>query len=385
MTIDRLAKATTGKFNLIVYKPDAYDGTKLFPLIVFLPGINGKGDDMAALEREVPPELKAAVNAEGGFIVVAVQTPTTYDAEIPFAHDYVVKNYKVDTTRKYLTGLSYGGGGTFFGVSKYPTLFHAAAPIATTWTTFDGKAVANNKVAVWAFHNINDTNGGTPVGATKGMVDQINLAGADPKAVYTLFNTSGHGGWGTAYTHTVPPYAPGGQGLTNPTKTLYQWLLMNNATTRVEPPAASSGTGLAPILNITEKDGLVTLDGRGSSGYLSAKLAVVSVPAGENIWNYNVQGGGTETGSIQLTKAGSYTFRLTVYPLAGYKGTPAFKDMTYQFGGAEPPVKKPTDFDPVTKTLFFSDGSQEYYTSAKTNIATKLTTYVTEGGVTYTV
>ncbi len=59
--------------------------------------------------------------------------------------------------------------------------------------------------------------------------------------------------------------------------------------------------------------------------------------------------------------------------------------VTVDVADTQVPVKKPTDFDPVTKTLFFSDGSQEYYTSAKTNIATKLTTYVTEGGVTYTV
>lgn len=65
--------------------------------------------------------------------------------------DYVQDNYQTDRSRVYLTGLSYGGFGTWYMASKHPTLFAAIAPVVG-WGHPDLMApIAEHKVPVWQF------------------------------------------------------------------------------------------------------------------------------------------------------------------------------------------------------------------------------------------
>ena len=65
--------------------------------------------------------------------------------------DNVLKEYNADPSRIYLTGLSYGGFGTWYIASRHPKLFAAIAPVAG-WGHFDFmKPIASEKVPVWAF------------------------------------------------------------------------------------------------------------------------------------------------------------------------------------------------------------------------------------------
>ncbi len=60
-------------------------------------------------------------------------------------------NYRTDPSRVYLTGLSYGGFGTWYMASKHPELFAAIAPIVG-WGHPDLMApIANSNLPVWAF------------------------------------------------------------------------------------------------------------------------------------------------------------------------------------------------------------------------------------------
>lgn len=69
----------------------------------------------------------------------------------------VNQDYRTDATRIYLTGLSYGGFGTWYMASKYPHLFAAIAPVVG-WGHPDLMApIAQHKIPVWAFAGGRDT------------------------------------------------------------------------------------------------------------------------------------------------------------------------------------------------------------------------------------
>lgn len=65
--------------------------------------------------------------------------------------DHVSTAYAVDTKRTYLSGLSYGGFGTWFMASKHPQRFAAIAPVVG-WGHPDLMApIAEAQLPVWAF------------------------------------------------------------------------------------------------------------------------------------------------------------------------------------------------------------------------------------------
>lgn len=69
----------------------------------------------------------------------------------------VQKNFRTDASRVYLTGLSYGGQGTWYMASKHPQLFAAILPVVG-WGHPDLMApIAKADLPVWAFAGGRDT------------------------------------------------------------------------------------------------------------------------------------------------------------------------------------------------------------------------------------
>jgi predicted peptidase len=358
MATQKILKTQTGKYNLVVFTPNGYSAENKYPLVVVLCGINSKGDNIDLLYNDIPENIKRASNAEGGFVLIAVQTADTYDDEAVFARQYGIDNYSIST--KHLTGFSYGGGGTWYVAAKsleWAKLWDSIAPIATTWTQGVWKNIADANLPIWAFHNLKDNNPGTPCDATRTMVAEVNKI-KPGLATMTLFNSFVHGGWDEAYNTVSPPIALGGEGLTNPTKTLWQWFKMNDSTVRIAPPGATVQTGLQPVLNVTIKDGTVYLDGSQSYGMKSAKLATVAVPDGVNIWGATIDGGGTAVGRIRPTVPGRYKFRLIIYSDVSYKGVTASVDQEIDFA-LQAPVPPPIESFKPTHIIKRIDGSSE--------------------------
>lgn len=65
--------------------------------------------------------------------------------------DYVLENYDADTSRVYLSGLSYGGFGTWYMGSHYPDRFAAINPIVGWGHPSLMPAIAEAQLPVWAF------------------------------------------------------------------------------------------------------------------------------------------------------------------------------------------------------------------------------------------
>lgn len=76
-----------------------------------------------------------------------------YRVESDLIHmlDYVQKNHRVRDKQIYLTGLSYGGFGTWYMASKHPDRFAAIAPVVGWGHPELMQPIASEQLPVWCF------------------------------------------------------------------------------------------------------------------------------------------------------------------------------------------------------------------------------------------
>lgn len=79
------------------------------------------------------------------------------EQDLIYLLDYVKENYQSDQSRVYLSGLSYGGFGTWYMASKYPERFAAINPVVG-WGHKDlMKPIAAAQLPVWCIAGGRDT------------------------------------------------------------------------------------------------------------------------------------------------------------------------------------------------------------------------------------
>ena len=119
--------------SYLVYLPKGYaeQQTQRWPLMLFLHGAGERGSDLNRVKANGPPKL-----IEQGwhfpFIVISPQCAEdgwwialTLEALL----EQVQRDYRVDLTRVYLTGLSMGGFGTWDLASRHPRRYAGIVPI----------------------------------------------------------------------------------------------------------------------------------------------------------------------------------------------------------------------------------------------------------------
>ena len=123
--------------DYLFYLPEDYknDKDKKWPTILFLHGMGERGDDLELVKIHGIPKI---VNSKKDFQFIAIspQCPIDFvwrDEEMLIALESlllkIIKNFRVDKSRLYVTGLSMGGRGTWAIAAHRPDLFAAAAPI----------------------------------------------------------------------------------------------------------------------------------------------------------------------------------------------------------------------------------------------------------------
>ena len=189
--------------------PARYDSTtKKYPLLVFLHGSgemgNGTTDLPNVLNNAVPYLIKNKLfpanfisgNKNYSFIVISPQfkawpAPSDVDAVI----NYSIKNFRIDETRIYVTGLSMGGGATWEYAAINAGKIAAIVPIcgASAPNASKAKNMADANLPVWAFHNEDDPT--VSVNSTKDYINMINSFNPSPPAKMTIWPTGGHNAW----------------------------------------------------------------------------------------------------------------------------------------------------------------------------------------------
>lgn len=190
-----------------LFVPQNYDAKKKYPLVLYLHGGGGRGQDNLKqidggngylIDLFTGPETQARYPS----FVVAPQSPMQegwieYDSITPTRQLRLVyeligelqKNYSIDTARIYVAGQSMGGFGTFAIISEYPKMFAAGVPLCGGGD--ESKAARLAGTPIWAFHGAKDE--AVPVERSRQIVAAIKKAGGQPK--YTEYADVDHLIW----------------------------------------------------------------------------------------------------------------------------------------------------------------------------------------------
>jgi len=192
----QLEKTFIKELKYLFYLPDSYnsDTTAKWPLILFLHGSGERGNDLAKVKTHGPPKL-----IENGkdfrFIVVSPQVPSgdtwNPDLIIWMLRD-IIKKYRVDESRIYLTGLSMGGFGTWETALKYPEIFAAIAPICGGGDPVQAWKLRHTPV--WIFHGGKD-----PIVPVENSIIMNDSLKQYNNVKFTLYPEANHDSWTETY------------------------------------------------------------------------------------------------------------------------------------------------------------------------------------------
>jgi predicted peptidase len=239
-TLPAILSPVTANINGVVggyYQalPVKYDrsGHK-YPLLLFVHGGgqfgNGSLDLPVILNEGVPQLLDEKIfppdfEVEGthfSFVVLAPQfrqQPAV--ADVYSFISYALENYRVDSSRIYLVGMSNGGRIVCNVAAAYPSLLAAIVPIAgvpdSSGLEDKTSRIAESNLPIWIFHNDSDE----VINITLPLRFIESLANHHPAIVprFTEFEQPmgllGHDAWTRA---TNPQYKEAG-------KNIYEWML----------------------------------------------------------------------------------------------------------------------------------------------------------------
>jgi predicted peptidase len=227
------------------YLPEGYltsSSSSKYPLLIFFHGAGEIGSDSTQLSKVLKngplkhvsngtlPASFTVNNTTYRFIIIAPQL-TSSDNSFPDELDKIIewakRTYKVDQSRIYLTGLSFGAGVCWNYVGANANYAHKIAAVVATASYINeartdfkidnGKAhvIAASNLPIWATHN--DRDNVCPLAwviNADSLVKKSNPSGKHlPKL--TVFNAYGHEGW----TQTYDP------NFQENNLNIYQWML----------------------------------------------------------------------------------------------------------------------------------------------------------------
>jgi predicted peptidase len=195
-------KETDVKLGYYLYLPEGYntESKEKWPLLVFLHGAGERGNGESELARVkkhgIPKILDGGKNLP--FIALSPQCPenSTWVAQIEnlnFLVDEIIKEYTVDESRLYLTGMSMGGYGTWFYSMAYPDKFAAIAPVCGGGLAWNADVLKN--VPVWVFHG--EVDSVVPFAESVDMVNALKKIGG--KVKFTSYPGVDHDSWTETY------------------------------------------------------------------------------------------------------------------------------------------------------------------------------------------
>jgi predicted peptidase len=182
--------------DYLVYLPVGYnqDKIKKWPLLLFLHGAGERGNDIELVKKHGPPKI--VEEKDMPFIVVSPQCPEGQwwvAEDLNLFLEKIILDYRVDTNRIYLTGLSMGGYGTWELAIRYPEKFAAIAPICGGGDTIMIERIAH--IPVWVFHDAKDKV--VPILRSEEMVKALKNIGGDVR--FTVYPEAGHDSWTETY------------------------------------------------------------------------------------------------------------------------------------------------------------------------------------------
>ena len=180
-----------GGYNFWIYTPSDYESdTHPLPLMIFLHGASLCGNNLDRVRRYgVLDAIERGKRIP--MLVVAPQNPggAWNPAKINDMLQWVEANYRVDTTRVYVLGMSLGGYGTMDFVGTYPEKVAAAMALCGGCSLKDVSGLG--QVPLWIMHGTADR--AVSVQQSKRVVSQLEQSGNDKLLRYFWVKGASHG------------------------------------------------------------------------------------------------------------------------------------------------------------------------------------------------
>ncbi|HVH10675.1 MAG TPA: prolyl oligopeptidase family serine peptidase [Gemmatimonadales bacterium] len=218
--LDRRVSVAGRAYRYQVFVPASYTATQRWPVILFLHGAGERGDD-GLIQTQVG--LGAALRQNAArfpAIIVFPQAPaesmwTGAPAQMAMAAlDETSREFRTDSDRVYLTGLSLGGNGTWYLAYRYPSRFAAIVPVcgfvtafrvwsgpfapvvpADSGAPFEALARQLRRVPTWIVHG--EVDNVVPVEQSRQAAAALKAAGAPVQ--YVEVPGTGHNSWDAGY------------------------------------------------------------------------------------------------------------------------------------------------------------------------------------------
>ncbi|HMH23112.1 MAG TPA: hypothetical protein VK563_15115 [Puia sp.] len=181
--------------------PLNFDPKKKYPLLISLP-YGGGTDKIRQIEGAAAAELLSTdVNRKKypAFLFVpncpagsgwgGIPNYPSADSLVYDAITSLDTVFPIDAKKRYVTGISKGGYGSWHFICTRPDLFAAAIPVCGGEDPKLASRIVN--VAVWAFHGAKDQN--APVTGSRNMIEAMRKSGQKPR--YTEYPNEGHNIW----------------------------------------------------------------------------------------------------------------------------------------------------------------------------------------------
>lgn len=189
-----ISTSQLGTFRYWLYTPS--NPTENMPLIVYLHGGSGKGDDLNLI-TDVDGFPKYLQNGQLGDVrayVIIPQLPSTQKGWVNAADaiseliNQTVSTYKINRNNVSLTGHSMGGTGTWNLACTYPNLFARVAPLSGSIRNTPDIIGKLKNIPICAFVGSADTI--VPPDSSKEIVAALKAAGGN--AEITVFDGADH-------------------------------------------------------------------------------------------------------------------------------------------------------------------------------------------------
>src|SRR6266481_3297108 len=195
----KLKRLENVEINYLLFLPKGYDAKaqKLWPLMLFLHGAGERGTNVWKVATHGPPK-NVTSKPDFPFILVSPQCPERRiwsNDQLLLLLEEMIRTYKVDKSRVYLTGLSMGGYGTWSLGLSYPELFAAMVPICgggefiSPYLSSRDKPEALRSLGIWALHGAKDPV--VPLAESERMVELSKKLGVR-EAKLTVYPEAGH-------------------------------------------------------------------------------------------------------------------------------------------------------------------------------------------------
>ena len=158
-------------------------------------GVNPSPPHYAGKDR-MDGQLAQEIPAERADFDLDPRGWNTIADEVMAMVEHTLATYKGDPRRVYLTGLSYGGMGTWYLAAKHPDKFAAIAPVVGYGTPSMAPALAGAKMPLWVFAGGRDTT--VPVKYFYPLLNKLEELG-HPDVRFTIEADMGHDTWIRVY------------------------------------------------------------------------------------------------------------------------------------------------------------------------------------------